>query len=486
MPQQDVWRQILDNVCCSIRNTGGNAQLVPLKSKERKTGQEVKEQRKEPGVYKAEKLGDKQYVLVKPTGHIYVFSFPGPSLGTTTQDLWPGICLYQPQSKTEIIENIRGSEIVKILPEREFQRVTQPRPFSVCLAGEYGGRSGDMNYIGQCRFDYSDFGPEYADLSRDADLALDRLLRRFAIYEDVRWRLHQVDVEEGVKVLPDGSVLWTPAHFDLIDAQPLGDELYDYQEVGTTRETIVFQVESVTRSDEWTVQLHAGQEPHLEVIYPPLSCLKMTNGKTVDLSKLGFSTQSALLSSTRISFRGNIKETEGSDCIVSFPGRYADGWRECVQASSHDMGVACVFLCGKDDGFGQHAIDPDADGTTCYCHKIYGEKRHFKTFGHESEEKCKANGNRPTWGCLWFEKWRNNVEAAVKKKQRLIAYFFMGQVGRGLVAWDDLATAELWNGDGLGGSQKGELAFLQKQNYDFVMRDVREFVEGFSKESMRI
>lgn len=205
----------------------------------------------------------------------------------------------------------------------------------------------------------------------------------------------------------------------------------------------------------------------------------------MDLSRLGYCSRTALLSSTRISYHGSIKETEGSDCIVSFPGRYADGWRECVEASSHDMGVACVFLCGKDDGFGQHAIDPDADGKACYCHKIYG-RRKFDIFGHKSQEDCEANGNRPTWGCLWFEKWRSNVETAVKRKQRLIVYFFGGQVGEGLVTWDDLATADLWNGRGIGGSQKGEVAFLEKMGYKFDMRDVEDFLESFATDSAMI
>jgi len=403
-----------------------------------------------PGVYKAEKPGDQQYAqyaLVKSSRQIYMFSFPGPSLGTTVQDLWPDISLYQPQSETLNFENLSGSEIVKILPEEEFRRVTQPRPFSVCLVGEYGGGS-----------DGSDRG-RYGN-----------------------WYYYNDYYKEGLKILPDGSVHWTPAHSRLVDV-----EYYpSYCQIEGPPEPIVLQVESVSRPDNWTVKLHPGQEPRLEVVYPPLCCVKMSNGRMWDLSELGFDSQSALLSSTRISYHGSIKETEGSDCIVSFPGRYADGWRECVQASSHDMGVACVFLCGRDDGFGQHAIDPDADGR-CYCHKIYGcQASKFKAFGYKDQQECWANGNLPTWGCLWFEKWSNNVEAAVEKKQRLIAYFFMGQVGQGLVAWDDLAEAELWNGKGLGGSQKSELAFLQKQGYEFEMRDVQEFIEGFSKESMEI
>ena len=270
------------------------------------------------------------------------------------------------------------------------------------------------------------------------------------------------------------------------DEDPYSEEYLAKVGAWVYPEPTVEQVESVSRpADKWTVKLHPGQVPRLEVVYPPLCLLKMTNGKTLDLSKLGFDSKSALLSSTRISYPGSIKETEGSDCIVSFPGKYAEGWRECVQASSHDMGVACVFLCGKDDGFGQHAIDPDTDGKKCYCHKIYG-RRNFRIFGHKSHEECEANGNRPTWGCLWFEKWRSNVETAVKRKQRLIAYFFGGQVGEGRVAWDDLATADLWNGIGIGGSQKGEVAFLEKMGYKFDMRGVDDFLNSFAKDSAMI
>jgi len=52
----------------------------------------------------------------------------------------------------------------------------------------------------------------------------------------------------------------------------------------------------------------------------------------------------------------------------------------------------------------------------------------------------------------------------VKRKQRLIAYFFVGQVGQGLVAWDDLAkvATNLWDGKGLGGSQKGDLDLMEQ------------------------
>ena len=104
----------------------------------------------EPGVYKAEEENKSrkylQYALVKPSGHIYVFSLEEYddstlSFGTSIQDLWPDISMYQPQSTALTIEGIKGSEIAKILPEEELRRLTQPRPFSICLVGHYGGGS---------------------------------------------------------------------------------------------------------------------------------------------------------------------------------------------------------------------------------------------------------------------------------------------------------------------------------------------------------
>ena len=364
-----------------------------------------------------------RYAIVKPSGHMYLVSFrvgeePFKSIGTAIADLWPDLSLYQQQSETVTTSWISISEIVKILPEEEFERLTEPRPFSICLAGRY-------------QFCLPEFVGEGDK------------------------RTEKIRLPESITVSSSGSVSWRSAY-------ELG-----WKGVMTSPETISLQVKSVSRNpDNWTVKLHAGEEPRIEVVYPPLCVLQLSNGESVDLSQWGFSGESALLSSTKISYHGKLKETEGSECIVSFPGRYADGWRECVEASAHDMGVACVFLCGKDDGFGEHAIDPDAGGGICYCRKIYGP-RNFKLFGYETEEECIANGHRPTWGCLWFQKWRDNVEVAVKRKQRLIAYFFVGQVGQGLVAWDDLATADLWAGRGLGGSQKGDSDFIDQRSFGF-------------------
>ena len=384
-----------------------------------------------PGLYKY--LADKsnfvhikwpgaRYAIVRPSGHLYLSSIREgeellKSIGTNIEDLWPDISLYQRESRIVTTSGISGCEIVKILPKEEFERITQPRPFSICLAGCYN--------LGRIE---------------ETELYIERY-------------------PESIDVSPSGSVTWYST-FEMI--RDISGQSWPRTSAGVIGK---MEVQSVSRSpNKWSMKLHPGEDPRIEVVYPPLCVLQLSNGKSVDLSDCGFSGKSALLSSTKISYHGKIKETEGSECIVSFPGRYADGWRECVEASTHDMGVACVFLCGKEDGFGEHADDPDAGGNTCYCRKIYGQ-RDFKTFGYKTEEECKKNGNRPTWGCLWFQKWRDNIEIAVKRKQRLIVYFFVGQKGQGLVAWDDLATANLWDGKGLGGSQKGDLDLMDQMMF---------------------
>ena len=393
-----------------------------------------------PGLYQY--LADKsrfawnpRFAIVKRSGHMYLVSFKEgeellKSIGTNIEDLWPDISLYQRQSEIVTESRIRGSDIVKILAKKEFERITQPRPFSICLAG---------------RYEIKDVRPP------------DPLEQPWDPDYDCRIE------PESIVVSPSGSVTWYSSYELWYEKE---DWMYQRAVWGGWPELIgEMEVQSVSRSpDKWSLKLHPGEEPRIEVVYPPLCVLQLSNGKSVDLSECGFSGKSALLSSTQISYHGKVIETEGSECIVSFPGRYADGWRECVEASTHDMGVACVFLCGKEDGWGEHADDPDAGGSTCYCQKIYGQ-RDFKAFGFTTVEECKKNGNRPTWGCLWFQKWRDNIEVAVKRKQRLIVYFFAGQKGQGLVAWDDLATANLWDGKGLGGSQKGDLDLMDQMMF---------------------
>jgi len=162
-----------------------------------------------------------------------------------------------------------------------------------------------------------------------------------------------------------------------------------------------------------------------------------------------------------IAYHGHIKEEEGVDCYVSFPGKYAAGWDALIK-EHHGQSVACVFLCSPTDGLGKHHKGPDGD---CYCHTIYGQ-RDFRTFGYlkelpascskdemkievekaeatntvvvrvdatretkqEAEQKARKawedSGRVASWGCQWFHTWKEQVAQAVKLRQRLKVVFF--------------------------------------------------------------
>ena len=224
---------------------------------------------------------------------------------------------------------------------------------------------------------------------------------------------------------------------------------------------------------------------------------------------------------SNIDFPGRIL-SGAQECIVSFPGKYTSGWDAVIHENAvHNQSVACVFLCTPESGLGEHAQDPEAAEGVCYCPKIYGDReentRH-KQLGYlrllrketseadeakersksaytkavviredaskedlqkadeDAREACENNGNRASWGCRWFEKWKENVARAVELKQKLIVVYFAGQVGKGKVDWEDLPKAALWNGEGCGGSQKCEIAYLDKQKWPYVETDAINFL----------
>ena len=83
-----------------------------------------------------------------------------------------------------------------------------------------------------------------------------------------------------------------------------------------------------------------------------------------------------------VSFHGRIRP-DATECVVSFPGKFASGWDALIE-ESYEQSVACVFLCRPEDGLGQHSTNPEAPpgaSVTCYCPTIYGE-RNFKEFGY--------------------------------------------------------------------------------------------------------
>ena len=206
------------------------------------------------------------------------------------------------------------------------------------------------------------------------------------------------------------------------------------------------------------------------------------------------------------SYKGKIR-SDATECVVSFPGKFASGWDALID-ERYEQSVACVFLCTPEDGLGEHSTDPEAPPearVTCYCPTIYGQ-RPFKQFGYlhvlpkgcdseeeqrarqkaewtntvvvredasplemrearrEAEEAWERSGRTASWGCRWFEVWKEQVHEAVRRGQTLKVVYFPGQVGMGRVGWSDLSQLDVdpWDGVGCGGSQKCEIAYLNK------------------------
>ena len=101
----------------------------------------------------------------------------------------------------------------------------------------------------------------------------------------------------------------------------------------------------------------------------------------------------------------------------------------------------------------------------------------MRTRERKAEEKAKdaweykekpAFAKAAPWGCRWFQKWKEQVEKAVSLGQRLKVVFFPGEVGQGIVGWDELKHVDLWDGKGCGGSQKCEIAYLDKKRKEML------------------
>eukprot|EP00913_Durusdinium_trenchii_P017802 g16727.t1 len=235
------------------------------------------------------------------------------------------------------------------------------------------------------------------------------------------------------------------------------------------------------------------------------------------------------------SYPGEFREN-AARCVISFPGKYPSGWDALVKGH-HDSSIGCVFFTTPGErgfgdlvdpgegGLGDHVQDPEAEEGICYCKAIYGE-RSWEKFHYlkkvkkenlkeelekakvtkihvveedlynsspekkeeadkEAQQKYEENKRRAPWGCAWFPAWMKNGHKAVEQGQKLQVVFFAGQKGKGKVHWNDLPGSELWNGEGLGGSQKGEVAYLDKMwretnNPAWIYEeiDVMQFLQG--------
>ena len=127
-----------------------------------------------------------------------------------------------------------------------------------------------------------------------------------------------------------------------------------------------------------------------------------------------------------IVFEGNVLPKRETVC--SWPGKYATAWDGLVAGSRQDdISAAVVFLPKGSEHFGFHDPIPakfakhglqDLHGE-CWCTPLYGE--------------CKP------WGCRWWSKWIANIELAVSQECTLVVYYFNGMKGQGQV--EDFTTA---------------------------------------------
>lgn len=166
---------------------------------------------------------------------------------------------------------------------------------------------------------------------------------------------------------------------------------------------------------------------------------------------------SAVLYSSRVRFNGSVLDRHGGTCIASFPGKYAHLWQHVVElGKAGKLSAAVVFLPFGCDTYGRHA------SCGCMCNKFYGRI--------------------VEWGCLWCERWMENVAKAHALGQELVVVYFEGQVGQHTATWEELP---LQDGDerlgrGLGFSQRGELAFLRQKGYPVTEMDVIDFTTRFA------
>ena len=131
-------------------------------------------------------------------------------------------------------------------------------------------------------------------------------------------------------------------------------------------------------------------------------------------------------SENTIAFNGKVLDSHPwlglPPCICSWPGKYESAWDMLVE-SSRDRGLsaAVVFLPDGSEHFGSHDPIPHEEALEgeCWCIPLYGEKK--------------------PWGCRWWTHWIANIEKAVEYGAELNVFFFEKKKGQGKV--QSFATA---------------------------------------------
>ncbi|CAK9046475.1 unnamed protein product [Durusdinium trenchii] len=223
-----------------------------------------------------------------------------------------------------------------------------------------------------------------------------------------------------------------------------------------------------------------------------------------------------------IMFEGKISEEPGTACIASWPGLYATAWHYLArQARGGQTSAAVVFLPEGTQYYGNHCPIPVEEGLcgACWCFALYGEEKE--------------------WGCQWWSVWIENIHKAMQYGAVLHVYFWQGLRSKGKVAsfatvgqenlvresvrkkmqdferskeYEDAKQAGLlklsnekrydrssqqsrevqrlfrkWlppeerrileDAEGLGDSQRAEVAWLDRKGYPYIEMDVSPFLQ---------
>eukprot|EP00435_Cladocopium_sp_Y103_P049572 s1038_g15.t1 len=129
-----------------------------------------------------------------------------------------------------------------------------------------------------------------------------------------------------------------------------------------------------------------------------------------------------------IVFHGSILEGKGP-CVSSWPGKYESAWDALV---CHDP----------------IPEDENLEGS-CWCIPLYGEQKR--------------------WGCRWWTQWMNNIEDAVQHGSELEVYFFTGMTGKGKVENFSMAGKEHLRREAIQGKKK---QFLKSSEFQAIDRGI--------------
>ena len=142
-------------------------------------------------------------------------------------------------------------------------------------------------------------------------------------------------------------------------------------------------------------------------------------------------------------------------CVCSWPGKYESAWDVLVESSRRgSMSAAVVFLPEGSTEYGHHDLKyPDDEDEGCWCRTLYGE--------------------RNPWGCRWWTHWIANIEEAVKQGAELEVYFFEKKKGQGKVQSFETAGQEHMRREAINGRKKEfEDSLLFKDAKDAGLREL--------------